>query len=104
MLKRQQVLLNDWLIEYIKFTAEKYDWSFSETVRLVLCVEIASWVSAMYPKYKTKISNKDLANEVKKVADTKIMEEKHHRLISELYFEARKAAEFLIMQEKKAKE
>ena len=40
MLKRHQILLNDWLVEYIKNCSDRYDISFSEVIRLTLCVEM----------------------------------------------------------------
>jgi len=104
MLKRYQVLLNDWMADYIKFLAERYDWSFSETLRLVVAVEIIGWVSANYPKSELKISNKDLVKRHSEyLKKSKTTEEEFHKAMSTIYFEARKAVEFYIAQETKKK-
>ncbi|RKY31417.1 MAG: hypothetical protein DRP74_04955 [Candidatus Omnitrophota bacterium] len=105
MLKRYQVLLSDWIADYIKFCAEKYDWSFSEALRLILSVEIVSWVSSVYPEYKPKFDSKELAKMGKdymKRAPGKL-EEEFHKWISLIYFEARKATEFFIAQDNRKK-
>ena len=103
MLKRQQVILTDWLVDYLKYAAQTMDWSFSETLRLLLCIEICAWAKAKHPTYKVKFPNKKIAVEFRKVQHTKQLEEVHHRIISEIYFEARKAAEFLMSEAKKTK-
>lgn len=101
MLKRYQILLNDWLAEYIRFTGEKFDWSFSETIRLTMCVQILSWASTLYPKqFKPEFTSKELAKKLKKyMASPASLEESFHSEISRIYFEARKAVEFIIEQE-----
>ncbi len=42
MLKRYQVLLPDWLEDYVKLLADKYDLSFSEIIRTIIC----NWILA----------------------------------------------------------
>ena len=101
MLKRHQVLINDWLAEYIRHCGEKYDVSFSEVIRLTLCVEIGRNIAKHHPKYKFGISEKEiekmcLPNSKKKDIDL----DERHRFISKVYFEARKAIEFALKQEK----
>ena len=39
MLKRYQVLLDDWLADTIKALADKYVISFSELIKVILCLE-----------------------------------------------------------------
>ena len=101
MLKRYQVLINDWLADYIKLLSKKYDASFSEVVRLSLCMEYAYTISLSYPKYKTKINHKKTLNQLKKLMRTKKFLEGHHEVISRTYFEARKAIEFASKEESK---
>ena len=104
MLKRYQVLLNDWIADYVKFIAEQYDWSFSEALRLIVSVEIIGWVSEMYPKNRSKLTEKELVARNKIwLKKPKTLEEEFHKAISTIYFEARKAVEFYIAQEKKKK-
>ena len=101
MLKRHQVLLNEWLTDYIRCFCERYDLSFSELIRIMLCLQIGSWVSQIYPKYKFKISLKEISNLLEAFDKTHDFEEKHHKMISRVYFETRKAAEFILTQLKK---
>jgi hypothetical protein len=94
--------MNDWLANHLKWAAGEYDFSFSEMVRLALCVQIIFIARMTHPQYKPDIKEKTFRKIVKRqaIAET-IDSDEHHALISKIYFEARKAAEFL---EKKAKE
>ncbi|MGD9014842.1 MAG: hypothetical protein PVI33_02310 [Candidatus Omnitrophota bacterium] len=102
MLKRYQVLLNDWLADYIKVLAEKYDASFSEVIRLSLCMEYAHTIPLRYPGYKTKLNPKEIIRKVNKTAKLKQFKEEEHKLMSQVYFEARKAVEFALEKEKQS--
>lgn len=93
MLKRYQVLLTSWQADYLKFIAEKYDISFSETIRAAICLATMCVVPKVYPEYKpAKITgkSKDVGKKIANVAD----QIEVHRLLSNLYFEARKAADY----------
>ena len=84
MLKRHQILLDDWQVEYIKLVTETHDISFSD-----------------YPNYKAGIDLKSL----KRIKDLSLYkkrsEEGFHKGLSNIYFEARKAVEFRLKQKKK---
>jgi hypothetical protein len=102
MLKRNQILLLDWQVEYIKFLSEQFDISFSETTRLTLCAGIMQCVKELFPGFKPKFTVKDLANKVKKLQKTdSFTQAEFHEIISTVYFEARKAAEYRITHQKK---
>ena len=101
MLKRQQVLLTDYLVDYIKYNAEKFDISFSELLRLSLCVQFGNWIAANYPHCKFDFTQKRISKLLKKIYGKKRREDEHHRLISEVYFETRKAIEYAMAHEKK---
>ena len=58
MLKRHQVLLTDWLADYMKYIADRYDLSFSEVIRLCLCLHCCDAISDMHPKKKFSVSSK----------------------------------------------
>ncbi|MGD8537018.1 MAG: hypothetical protein PVF66_14315 [Candidatus Aminicenantes bacterium] len=103
MLKRYQVLLPDWLEEYIKFLADRYDLSFSEVIRGELCVAILNMVPHLFPELKSEMSGKEIASLVKKNLEEEMEQEESHRLLSKLYFEARKAVEYRLSREKKQK-
>ena len=93
MYKRCQVLLTDWLQDYVKDAMELNDLSFSEMVRIILSEGILHTVTLLYPGYKAGITKQDLAKWIKKGADPKTSSAEKHQLIAKLYFEARKAAE-----------
>ena len=103
MLKRHQVLLTDWLGDHLKMISEKYDISFSEAIRLTLCLQITKLVSTAYPKYKVATFDKELVGVIQKAKVNKTNMENLHKLLSKIYFEARKAMEFWAAEEKKRK-
>jgi len=100
MLKRYQVLLQEWLEDYIKHIVEKYDLSFSEVIRLELCFSILSSSAYHYPEFKLGITPQEILKSAKKEAQSGMDREKIHRILSKIYFETRKAAEFRLSQEK----
>jgi hypothetical protein len=94
MLKRYQILLNDWQGEHYKMACQKYDVSFSEMIRMALCVDILAATHAVFPKYKSKIDQKRLKDMMKKWKISGLMQrEQFHKFLSSIYFEARKATE-----------
>lgn len=100
MLKRCQILLTDWLIEYAKFFSEKYDISLSESVRVIMCIGIGESVKELYPQYKQNITVKKVVDDLKKIKNNKLRQETLHKCISLAYHEARKAMEFRFAKEK----
>ena len=86
-------MLNDWLVDYIKSIVEEYDLSFSEVVRLALCLEFIKLVAKRFPSYKPKVSDNDLLQFITEFESGNYSREKFHSFISKVYFEARKAAE-----------
>lgn len=103
MLKRYQVLLNDWLADFIKSQAERYDVSFSEVIRLMLCGQIENLINAGYPKYKFGIPMKAIVKELRRGEQNNQLMETHHKLMSKIYFETRKAIEYILAIDKKSK-
>ena len=96
MLKRCQVLLEDWQLEHLRLVAEKCDFSMSEMLRIVLCEGLLHTCPYLYPECKTKIMEE---NEIGKIAiegcNPATTQERKHQLASKLYFEARKAIEHM---------
>jgi len=104
MLKRYQVLLEDWQEQYIKNRADKFDLSFSEVIRVDICVAIIAITTTLYPKYKPGISLAKILGELRKqLGKIDIHETSIHRHLSVIYYEARKAAEYRAKQESKKK-
>ncbi len=104
MLKRYQVLLPDWLEDYTRHLADRYKLSFSEIIRIQICFSILSAVSSFYPDYKPGASIQEISKLAKENIESNLGREELERLISKLYFETRKAVEYRLKKEKKAKE
>ncbi len=103
MLKRYQVLLPDWLEDYWTIYVDKYDLSFSEVIRIALCIEILTIVPLLYPEFKPEIDAKKISELIEKKIADEIDQDEVHRYMSKIYFEARKAVEYRFAQEKKKK-
>ena len=101
MLKRYQVLLPDWLGEYIKQLVNKYDLSFSEVIRVEICMAILSTVSTLFPEYKLGITPKEIFTKIQQHAEKGMEREEEYRILSKIYFETRKAIEYRVNKEKK---
>ena len=100
MLKREQILLTDWLSDWFRYAAKKYDLSFSELIRITLCLQIGEWVKKQFPKYNFDFSEQEMTKEFNKLLKGKHSAAHLHKHFSNLYYEARKATEFLITKEK----
>lgn len=96
MYKRYQVLLPDWLEDYVKLISSRYKLSFSEIIRLELCFSMLVTVMEFYPEYKPNITRADIFQEVREFSEGKIDKEEFSRLISKIYFETRKAVEHMM--------
>lgn len=98
MLKRYQILLASWQADYLKHLAEKYDVSFSESVRASICMAILCAVPKVYPEYIVPKLDEKISDASKK-KNKGFDQVEMHRLLSNLYFEARKASEFTLAKE-----
>ena len=101
MLKRYQVLLPDWLEDYIIQIAKLFDLSFSEIIRLEICFSILSSTKSFYPKFKMGITPKEILESAHSHKGAE--EEEKHRYMSKIYFETRKAVEHRLPILKKQK-
>ncbi len=102
-MKRYQVLLPDWLEDDIKHFVKKYKISFSEAIRAEICASILATVPKQFPEYKPGLTHEDMIAMIKKMANEKRTREEIRRLLSKVYFEARKAAEYRFAKEKELK-
>ena len=104
MLKRYQILLNEWIAEHYKLVSNTYDVSFSEMVRMALCVDIMVATRAMFPHYKWKIKENLLRDVMRERGILQTMgREQFHKFLSEIYFETRKATELWAQMEEEKK-
>ena len=94
MLKRYQIIMDDWLADYWKEISVRMDVSFSEMIRLALCKHIMDVTEFAFPKHPGKVDEKMFKEIVKSRSVAKgFASEDLHRYMSQLYFEARKACE-----------
>jgi len=103
MLKRYQVLLPDWLEDYINYLADKHDMNFSEVIRTAISLSILTTVPSLYPEFKPVITPKEICNLSKEYKKDKVENNGTDRILSKIYFEARKAAEYRIARDKSKK-
>lgn len=99
MLKRYQVLLPDWLEDNIKLFADRYDLSFSEVIRAKICVAILAAMPKVYPEYEPGLTLEEIMNMFIGTNAVKMEREEVHRMLSKIYFEARKAVEYRMAKE-----
>jgi len=94
MLKRYQVLLDEWMGDHLHKIAERYDISFSETIRWALCMHVMIAVHRAFPKVKIKNFDKKHLEIIDKRKKKTLDEVELHRFLSNLYYETRKTIEF----------
>lgn len=103
MLKRYQVLLSDWIEDYIKVVAEKYYVSSSAVIRVHMALAIIFVITALYPGYKPNFEDKKFQELSKKAATGELDEAEAHQVMSRILFEARKAVEFRLAKDTEQK-
>ena len=94
MQKRYQVLLPDWLEDYIKIGVETYGFSFSEIIRLLLCFSILAQIPVLHPEYKPNVTINEILEAIKSASTELVDKKSFNRIASQIHFEARKAIEF----------
>ena len=94
MLKRYQVLLPDWLEEYIKFGVDRYGISFSEIIRLQVYFATLASIENLHPEYKSRISTQNILKAIEESSNKQVNKDEIKRFISKIYFETRKAIEY----------
>lgn len=99
--KKFQVVLPDWMEEYLEAVASKYDLTISELLRLELSLAFISFVNHYYPEYKGP-SFDDLGIPIAKDAPAleKLDRERMHKVLSRFYFEARKSTDYHMKKDK----
>ncbi len=102
MLKRHQVLLEDWQVEYIQVVAKAYDISLSEALRIIFSIGTISATTTVSPEFKSGANKEKIKQGMKACISNKTPIDKKHSWVSALYFEGRKAAEYRINKLKKS--
>lgn len=100
MLKRYQVLLDDWMERYIKLIAEKYDLSSSAAIRVHLGLAILYVILVLHPEYKPDLLDKELRELSRKASKNELDEPEAHKMSSKIIFEAAKAVEYILSKQR----
>ena len=90
MLKRYQVLMNDWLADFTKSNSKKYDISFSEGIRIGLCLHYLMTLAKKCPDHTVDISTDDVFDQLKNYSGSGKDKEELQKTLSKIYFETRK--------------
>lgn len=101
MLKRYQVLLDDWMEQYIQLIAEKYVLSSSAAIRVHLGLAILYVILVLHPEYIPDLSEENLQELSKKASKNELDEVEAHKMLSKILFESRKAVEYILSRQKK---
>ena len=98
MVKKFQVFMPKWLSDHIKVFEDKSGISFSEAIRVYICLGVICVVDVLYADYKPDLSIKSICKEIKSFS-RKTDREYIKESLSQLYFEARKAVQFRTKKE-----
>lgn len=98
MNRKYQVILPDWLEDYVKFLVERYELNFSEVIRLQICYSILCLIEKIYPEFKIDLSVEDITTIPREYPKGQDREDLLRRL-SKIYFETRKAVEYRLEKE-----
>jgi hypothetical protein len=101
MSKKFQVVLPDWMEEYLEAVADRYDLTISELLRLELSLAFICFVNHYFPEYKGP-SFEELGIPIAKEAPAleNLDRERMHKVLSRFYFEARKSTDYHMKKEK----
>ncbi len=100
MNRKYQVILPDWLEDYIKFLVDKYELNFSEVIRLQICYSVLCLMEKLYPEFKPGLTVEDITT-IPNAYPVEQDREDLLRRLSKIYFETRKAVEYRLEKEQK---
>ena len=103
MPKKFQVVLPDWLEDYIQHLVERYELNFSEILRLEICISILSLIQKLHPEFEPGVGLEEIAKFIQDYDPKKIERDQFLRFLSKMYFETRKAVEYRIEMDEAGK-
>jgi hypothetical protein len=99
MVEKFQVLLPEWLADYVHYLADTYDMKISEVIRMQVSAAALFTAMRLYPEFDVDFEVDQLINALAKHSK-KHDREQVERLVSKLLFETRKAVEYRMDKEK----
>ena len=99
-MKSYQVLLPRWLERPVKKRVDQLELSFSEVLRVQVCLAVLAFQKVLYPEYKPGKELEYYLNVLKEFIYGNPEKDEILELYSDIYFEARKALDYREKQEK----
>lgn len=104
MLKRYQVLIPEWMADYVREVSKTFGINFSEAVRAELCIAVVLSTQGLFPEFEMDSSFAKIFDVRSDSKRGKMDKEVMKKNLSKLCFEARKAVEFRAEMMKKETE
>ncbi len=101
-MKSYQVLLPRWLESPIKKKVDQLEVSFSEVLRVQVCIAVLAFQNILFPEYKPGVKLEDFLKTIKEYIHGDQEKNEILDLYSDIYYETRKAIEYREMQEMKS--
>lgn len=101
-MKSYQVLLPRWLERPVKKRVDQLEISFSEVLRVQVCLSVLAFQNVLYPEYKPGTKLEYFLNQIKEFVQGEHEKSEILDLYSDIYYETRKALEYREKKEKKA--
>jgi hypothetical protein len=89
MLKRYQILIDDWLLDYLKKLSAYLSWSVSDLIRKDICHSITRAICSYHKEIKLPFSEEEYNRMICGVINKKIPKEELKKEMSRLMFETR---------------
>jgi len=105
MLVRHQILLDNWMADFLKQRARQFGISFSESIRKILCLHHIMLADAECGECRSDMSMEKYIEMTKKWGNSvdKKSKQEMRKALSDIYFDARKAIECFNETEEKGK-
>ena len=90
MLRRKQVMISDWLDDFLHAASKRYKLSYSEIIRIATCHHMISVICERDPKFKMLTTTKQVAKNMKAYCKGTAGEVETRKMIADIYLEAKK--------------
>jgi len=90
MLRRKQVLVSDWLDDFVNYVSKRYDISYSEVIRVSVAYMLTGILAGADSKYEMTVTWEDLAQVLQKSWENEGDLENTRKVISDVYWDAKK--------------
>ena len=95
-MKKAQVVIPDWLDEFMKLRVKDFGLTCSALIRLDICMAFLAYMAELYPEYKPGISNKKICTALEACKCGSLGEDEVEKMLSKIQFETRKGVEHIM--------